>query len=194
MKADNQTIEPIRSNSTSKEFIASPDFIKSVKDFQWTDTKQPIADQLSPDLFYYRRKLSNENEGHDHMEKNLLNGMPYIVTSKWPALSAAQANTQVEFDRTYRSIAQDPAYKGKNVLFISGLNIDISPQKGQLFPLTKFIPWAAYFQDEMGHQQTWEQDELFAKLGEQSTENPNQVNLESAIDIMQKEEEIQLPF
>lgn len=194
VKADKQTIEPIRSNSTSKEFITSPDFIKLIKDFQWTDTKQPIAEQLSPDLFYYRRNLSNENEGHDHMEKNLLNGMPYIVTSKWPALSAAQANTQVEFDRCYRSIAQDPAYKGKNVLFISGLNVDISPQKGQLFPLTKFIPWAAYFQDEKGHQQTWEQAELFAKLSEQSTENPNQVNLESAIDTMQKAEEIQLPF
>lgn len=120
--------------------------------------------------------------------------MPYIVSSQWPALAAAQANTQVEFDRTFRSISQEPAYKGKKVFFISGLNVDISPQPNQLFPLTKFIPWAAYIQDEQGKQQTWEQSELFDRLQQQETNNPNQINLEDAIEIMQGLKEITLPF
>ncbi len=73
-----------------------------------------------------------------NLEKNLISVMPYVVTSKWPALTAAQTNTQVEFDRAFRTI-------------ITGLNVDISPQQEQFFPLTKFIPWAAYVQDEKGN-------------------------------------------
>ena len=120
--------------------------------------------------------------------------MPYVVTSQWPALTAAQANTQVEFDRAFRTIVQEPAYRNKRVLFISGLNVDISPQEGQVFPLTKFIPWAAYVQGDKGNHQTWEQAELYEQLQAQSTENPDQVDLETAIEIMEKAKEIQLPF
>jgi len=120
--------------------------------------------------------------------------MPYVVTSKWPPLTAAQANTQVEFDRAFRIIVQEPAYKNKKILFISGLNVDISPEEGQPFPLTKFIPWAAYVQDKNGNHQTWEQAELYKRLQAQSTENPDQVELETIIDIMENWEEIRLPF
>ena len=120
--------------------------------------------------------------------------MPYIVNSESPALTAAQANTQIEFDRAYRSIAQDPAYKGKNVLFISGLNVDISPRKEQLFPLTKFIPWAAYIHDKNGQQQIWEQNKLYEKLMQQSIENPDQISIEDEIEIMRNTKEIVLPF
>ncbi|MCU7940428.1 MAG: hypothetical protein KZQ64_07685 [gamma proteobacterium symbiont of Bathyaustriella thionipta] len=77
---------------------------------------------------------------------------------------------------------------------MSGLNVDISPQEGQVFPLTKFIPWAAYVQDENGNHQTWEQAEVFEKLQEQSTENPDQLDMETAIDIMERATEIHLPF
>jgi hypothetical protein len=83
--------------------------------------------------------------------------MPNVVTSRWPPLTAAQANTQVEFDRAFRTIVQEPSYREKKILFISGLNVDISPREGQVFPLTKFIPWAAYVQDEHGNHQTWKQ-------------------------------------
>ncbi len=120
--------------------------------------------------------------------------MPYVVTSKWPALTAAQANTQVEFDRAFRTIVQDPAYKNKKILFVSGLNVDISPKQGQMFPLTKFIPWAAFVQDEFGNHQTWEQAKLYEKLQAQSAINTDQINLEAAIEIMEKAEEIKLPF
>ena len=181
--------------STAKVFVASPELENYLNGYQWKkDRGEAIGKHLHPDLFYYRRNISQHPEGRDHLEKNLLNVMPYVVTSEWPALTAAQANTQVEFDRTFRTISQEPAYKGKKVLFISGLNVDISPQKEQLFPLTKFIPWAAYFHDEQGLSHTWEQGELFEKLKNQPTENPEQVDLESAINIMQQTEEIRLPF
>ncbi|MEE9421813.1 MAG: hypothetical protein V3V50_01515, partial [Gammaproteobacteria bacterium] len=181
--------------STSKTFLASPALIDSLNKYAWkTDKGEPISDNLSPDLFSFRRDISYHPEGHDHLEINLLDVMPYIVTSKWPALTAAQTNTQVEFDRAFRTITQEPAYQGKKVLFISGLHVDISPSKGQLFPLTKFIPWAAYIQDTDGSHRTWEQAELYEKLKAQSATNPDQVNLESAITAMESIKEIILPF
>lgn len=196
VKSDDRGIPiPEVSMSTSKVFVALPELVEHIGQDKWIkDKTTPIGHALYPDLFYFRRTTSQEDEGSDHLEKNLINAMPYIVYSKWPALAAAQANTQVEFDRTFRSITLDHAYTGKKVLFISGLNVDISPQKDQIFPLTKFIPWAAFVQDENGNQQTWEQAELFEKLKEQSSENPNQINLEEAIELMQGFKEIKLPF
>lgn len=195
---DNRGMPPLpeSSISTAKVFIASKKLVDSLNDFDWNaDSLQAIQQDLKPELFYFKRNISQyADEGRDHLEQNLLPVMPYIVSSEFPALTAAQANTQIEFDRTFRSIAQDPAYKGKKVLFISGLNIDISPQTDQIFPLTKFIPWAAYIQDENGQQQIWEQKELYEKLMQQSLENTDQINLESEIEVMQKTKEILLPF
>jgi len=68
---------------------------------------------------------------------NLIAAMPAILTSQYPALTAAQVNAQVEFDRTFRTIVQESAYRGKGVAFISGSNIDVSPRDDQIFPLTK---------------------------------------------------------
>ena len=189
------TPAPERSLSTSKVFPASPALLEHLKDYHWESGRgAPIGRHLHPDLFFFRRNISHHAEGRDHLEKNLINVMPYVVTSDWTALTAAQANTQVEFDRAFRTIVQEPAYKGKKVLFISGLNVDISPQQGQLFPLTKFIPWAAYVQDGHGNHETRDQAELFKQLKQQSTDNPDQVDLEKAIEIMERAEEIRLPF
>jgi len=196
VKLDDQgKLTPELSKSTAKIFSASTTLI----DYFNTDElengqSEAIGAHLHPDLFYFKRIISHHHEGRDHLEKNLINVMPYVVTSKWPALTAAQANTQVEFDRAFRTIIQEPSYKNKKILFISGLNVDISPREGQIFPLTKFIPWAAYVQDENGDHQTWEQAELFEKLQEQSTDNPDQIDMESAIDIMESATEIHLPF
>ncbi len=41
-----------------------------------------------------------------------------------------------------------------------------------LFPLTKFVPWAAYIQAPDGNGYTLEQAELDRRLREQSPENP----------------------
>ena len=185
---------PEFSKSTAKVFSASQALRDCLGDYEWKSEGEPIGQHLHPDMFYFKRDISYQQEGRDHLENNLLDVMPYIVSSEWPALTAAQANTQVEFDRTFRTIINEPAYRNKKVLFISGLNVDISPQEGQVFPLTKFIPWAAYVQDENGNHQTWEQAELYEQLQAQSTENPDQVDLEMAIEIMESAKEIRLPF
>ena len=61
-----------------------------------------------------------------------------------------------------------------------------------LFPLTKIIPWAAYVQDEHGNHQTWEQAEPYEQLQAQITKNPDQVDLETAIEMMERAKEIRL--
>ncbi len=186
--------------STSKIFSATPALIKYldnhyVDHYEWKSGHgEAIGDRLHPDLFYYHRTISHHDEGRDHLERNLIDVMPYIVTSKWPALTAAQVNTQVEFDRAFRTVVQENAYCGKKVMFISGLNVDISPSEGQLFPLTKFIPWAGYIQNVDGSYETWEQAELYQKLKQQPVDNPDRVNLESAISEMEKVQEIHLPI
>ena len=99
------------------------------------------------------------------MENHLINPMPWIVTSPAPLLLAAQVNTQAEIDRTFRTIVRSPQYQDKQLLFISCLNFDTPPpQEGQLFPLTKCVPWAAYIQDGQGDSRTLEQPEIVEML------------------------------
>jgi len=185
-KSESGELNAIKSLSTSKVFPAS----KQLADLVDCNDGQtiPIGSALKPEMFSFKRDSNNR------MDRNLIDAMPYIVTDKWPALKAAQVNTQVEFDHAYRSVVQEPEYQGKRLLFISGLNVDISPNEGQLFPLTKFIPWAAYYQTEEGKQETWEQEELYEKLKAQPLDNPDQVDLEDAIKVMALEQEIKLPF
>ncbi len=181
--------------STSKIFSVSEGLHRYLDSLNWPDGhSEPIGSHLRPDMFFFRRNIEFISEGSSRMESNLIDMMPHIVTSPWPALTAAQINTQVEFDSAFRAIVQQPAYKGRNILFLSGLNIDISPKEGQLFPLTKFIPWAAFYQDKNNHHQTWEQLEVFKRLSQQPVKNPDQVNLETAIASMRSEKEILLPF
>ena len=118
--------------------------------------------------------------------------MPWIVTSQAPLLTAAQVNTQAEFDRTCRTIVKAQEYRDKRLLFISCLNIDISPQQGQVFPLTKCVPWAAYIQNCDGTSRSLEQSEIFDLLMQQSIENPDQIDLESAIQQMIDAPEIKI--
>jgi len=183
----------LKSLSTSKAFPLANDLLDIIEKDSKTQQlnegeSREIGNQLTADLFYYKR------QSEDTMDKNLIAAMPYIVTDRFPALKAAQINTQVEFDNAFRSVVQEPEYQGRKLLFISGLNVDISPEKGQIFPLTKFIPWAAYYQTVDGEHQTWEQAELYQRLKSQSAENPDQVDLEQAIINMEILEEIILPF
>jgi len=97
-----------------------------------------------------------------------------------------------EFDRTYRSLVQTPAMNGRNLLFVSGLNIDISPNHGEEFPLTKFVPWAAYLQRADGSREILEQDELVERLGVASANNASQIDLERAISTMAAKREIEV--
>ncbi len=182
---------PLRSQSTSKCYRASQEFRALIGDDAWgAHGPQAIGDKLLPELFGFKRHISGDPETHGLLEENLILPMPWIVASEFPLLTAAQANTQVEFDRTYQTLVNSKAYHGKRVVFISGLNIDISPNEDQLFPLTKFSPWAAFVQERNGHRTVLEQDELMKRLLEQSEDNPDEVHLEDAIHQMKNVEEI----
>jgi hypothetical protein len=184
---------PLNILSTAQVFTASTSLIDKVgkKAFNGANP-QPIGAHLSADMFYFRRNISKIEENVHHLEHNLIRYMPQIITSRSPILMAAQINTQIEFDRTFRTIVKEHGYQGKKVLFIAGLNIDISPQAKQLFPLTKFVPWAASIQDRDGSYSTLEQRELVQVLEQQSTVNQNQIDLEAAIKTMAEAEEIKV--
>jgi hypothetical protein len=151
-------------------------------------------DRLTPDMFFFRRTPVAGPEGHDLLEESLAPAMPTLVTSAHPALDAARYHTQVEFDRTYRSLQGAPEYCGKNLLFVAGLNIDVSPPEGVPFPLTKFVPWAAYSQLRDGAATLLEQDALVEALARQPTSNPDQISFDAAILAMAEAEGVSLPL
>lgn len=182
----------VGSRSTAKVFLAAEALVQRLGIERFPSDPQPLGSDLGPDLFYYRRNVSTDEEGRGHLEQNLIRFMPLIVTAPSPPLAAAQVNTQIEFDRTYRTLVKEHAYQGKRLLFVSGLNIDVSPHAGRLFPLTKFVPWAAYIQARNGKGYTLEQPELMALLRAQSRDNPDQIDLETAIHAMEKVKEVAL--
>jgi len=186
---------PLNVFSTAKVFRINPDFVNRLPKSYWReDERVPVGDKLTSELFYYKKRVSEALEGRDQLERNLSHSMPGIVTSKFPGFAAAQANTQIEFDRAYRTIVTEEEYKGKNLLFIAGLNIDISPQPGQLFPLTKFVPWAAYIQTRDGQAFLLEQSELLEALLSQSKKNPDRIEMSRAIGVMENTPEIRIEF
>ena len=185
-----ESTEVVKSYSTAKSYRASSQLIKEVG-IHWPDAKTPIGKHLFPQAFYFRKELDEQLAG-GLLTRNLIQSMPDILTSSSPPLMAAQVNTQVEFDRAFRTIVKEKSYRGKKVVYISGINIDISPREGQLFPLTKFVPWAAYIQNENGEGYTLEQEEIFAALQQQRTENPYKIDLTEAIHLMEKEPEVTL--
>ena len=185
---------PHKSYSTSKGYVASQEFRELLGDSAWPSMggRQPIGERLLPELFGFKRHISGDPDTHGQLEENLIPPMPWIVASKFPLLTAAKANTQVEFDRTYRTLVHAEGYRGKRVVFISGLNIDISPHQHQEFPLTTFVPWAASVQDQHGHCTLLEQGDIMDRLLEQREDNPNEVDLEVAIQHMKDAEEIKI--
>ena len=181
--------EPLRALSTSKIFRAAPSLVARVSDM-WGEKPGAIGPRLSPDMFLFRRTPTEGIEGHDILETALGPAMPTLVTSPHPALDAARYHTQVEFDRTYRSILREEAYRNKNLLFIAGVNIDVSPRDEVPFPLTKFVPWAAYVGLRDGRRFLLEQDELVGALRSQSADNPDRLSFEDTIREMTGTEEI----
>ena len=173
---------PRKAYSTSKCFAASSELRELLEETAWPDNgRQPIGEKLLPELFGFKQHISIDPETHGLLEENLIPPMPWIVSSKFPLLTAAQANTQAEFDRTYRTMVNNQEYNGKRVVFISGLNIDISPHETQEFPLTTFVPWAAFVREINGHCTVLEQEDIVNRLFEQMENNQNEVDLEAAI-------------
>ncbi len=176
---------PLQILSTSKTFAAAKPFVDTVGHSAFREARPtPVGERLAANLFNYKRDIPLMVEGRHHIENILLRFMPRIVTSQFPILSGALLTTQMEFDRTYRSIVKEGAYRDRNLIFISGLNIDMWPLENQLFPMTKFVPWAAFVQTEGEAPRILEQGELLEVLRGQPTENPHQINLDDAIDRM----------
>ena len=184
-------IVPLHTHSTAKSFVANAALqteLAHVADELEEGSCRPIGVNLKPDMFFFSRDLDNTVEGRDHQELSLIHPMPWIVTSPWPQLTVAQVNTQVEFDRALRTVVHSPSFRDKCLFYISGLNIDISPQPDAAFPTTKFVPWAAFLRNSKGEQRIFEQPELVDLLREQSRENPDQIDLDAAIQEMAEAE------
>ena len=185
---------PLKVLSTAKGFAASAELVGHVPVQLWGTGKTAIGDRLAADMFSFRREPVEGPEGHDQLEATLLPAMPALVASARPALDAARYHTQAEFDRTYRSILRAPDYRGRNLLFVAGLNVDVAPPDGMPFPLTKFVPWACYLQRRDGTAAVLEQDELVAALRRQPVANASQMSFDAAIGRMAEAEGIGLPL
>lgn len=173
-------LKPVKILSTSRVYQASRELVEFLEplDHKWSiETAKEIGQHLEPAMFEFKRDSSNFNQ----MLKNLHEYMPWVVTSGNPMLSAAEINVQLEFDHAYRSIVREESYHGKNLIYIAGLNIDYSPLSGQHFPLSQFVPWAAYIQHENGENEILEQDALYEALMECSDKNERQVSLDDMI-------------
>jgi hypothetical protein len=185
-----RTREPMKVLSTAKVYHPSKVLLERLADADWHEKPQPIGAQLTADLFSFRRPAAADIEGHDILEVAMSPAMPTLVTSQNPALDAARFTTQVEFDRTYRSILREGAYRGKNLLLISGVNIDISPRAAFPFPLIKFVPWAAYAALRDGRTLLFEQQEISEALRKQPLENPDRLSFDESIKRMADADEI----
>lgn len=173
-------VKPEKILSTSRVYPASSGLVEYLaeEECKWSEKiAKPIGKCLQPSMFEFKRNESTFNR----MLENLHEYLPWVVTSGNPMLSAAEINVQIEFDRSYRSIVREESYHGKNLIYIAGLNIDYSPLSGQHFPLSEFVPWAAYIQDENGKHIILEQDELYEALMECSDKNEDQVSLDDMI-------------
>jgi len=183
---DNGRILPVSAISTSQTYEVSDEFRKRIDatGYVWKGGEgESIGNYLSEDLFYFREDLHETGESI-LLERNLIEFMPTIVTSRNPQLRAAKINIQLEFARTVESIRRGTEYAGKNLLYVAGLNIDISEYEGHP-ATTYFVPWAAHIQLKDGTPPEYikplEQERLFTLLMEQDSLNPDQADLKEQI-------------
>ena len=179
-------VVPISAISIGQTYEVSEKFRKIIDatGYEWkTGSGEMIGKHLTADLFYFRQEFHETGEAI-LLEKNLIEFMPTIVTSPNPALRAAKINIQLEFVRTMNSIRSGGEYAGKNLLYIAGLNIDISEHKEHP-ATTYFVPWAAHIQLKDGtpaeYEHPVEQDRLFELLMAQEAINPEQSDLKEQI-------------
>lgn len=186
---ENGKIVPVSAISTSQTYEVADEFRRRIDatGYAWqTGEGESIGKYLSEDLFYFREDLHETGESI-LLERNLIEFMPIIVTSRNPPLRAAKINIQLEFARTVESIRRGTEYAGKNLLYVAGLNIDISEYEG--YPATTyFVPWAAHIQLKHGTPEEYikplEQERLFTLLMEQDSLNPEQTDLKEEINRM----------
>lgn len=186
---DHGNIRPLAAASTSQTYEVNEKFQNRLarSAYQWQGGEgENIGSRLSADLFFFREDF-HETDESILLERNIIEFMPNIVSATNPALRAAKINIQLEFARITESIRRGTDYNNKNLLYISGLNLDIS-QHDEYPSTTYFVPWAAHIQlaketpAEYAH--PLEQEELFAKIIQQSSINPAQVDLKENIQRM----------
>ncbi|MCD6389062.1 MAG: hypothetical protein J7L69_06595 [Desulfobulbaceae bacterium] len=184
-------IRPVSQASTTQSYEVSPAFKKRLdaQGYEWKSGQgESIGKFLTADLFFFKEHFHETDESL-LLERNLIEFMPDIVSAKYPSLRAAKTNIQLEFARVIESIRCGDEYAGRSLLYIAGLNIDISEYDG--FPPTNyFIPWAAHVQLKDGTPEEYthpvEQEDLFAKLMSQDVKNPDQIDLKENIQRMLK--------
>lgn len=179
-------IRPYKSSSTTQTYIVSKAFKKRLEGLNYTwypGSGKSIGALLSADYFFFREDF-HETDDFILLERNLIEFMPDIVSANYPALRAAKTNIQLEFARVVESIRRSVDYEGRNLLYIAGLNIDISENEN-LPQMNYFVPWAAHVQLKDGLQEDYihplEQEELYTKLMEMSPDNPDQADLKEGI-------------
>ncbi len=185
--ANNQrVIHPVSSSSTTQTYEVSPSFQKRLENqgYEWkTGQGESIGERLTSDLFFFKDKF-HETDDSLLLERQLIEFMPDIVSAKYPSLRAAKTTIQLEFARVVESIRRGDEYRGRNLLYISGLNIDI-PEYESFPPHNYFIPWAAHVQlQDCSSEKCMhpiEQEDLFAKLMAQDSLNPDQIDLKENI-------------
>ncbi len=182
----NGQIRPFASASTTQTYKVSQGFKKRLDTLGYTwrsGSGQSIGDFLTADLFFFRKNF-HEADDSILLERNLIEFMPDIVSTGSPALQAAKTNIQIEFTRMVESIRESDSYKSKNLLYVAGLNVDISENE-ELPMMTYFVPWAAHIQLNEGtpakYMHPMEQDALYEKLMAQSSENPHRIDLKEKI-------------
>jgi len=197
--------EPYELQSTSQVFVASEGFGAAVKarlastpvnpsgqvvdlpgkEKSWRSLSEPgLKDLLEPSMFYYKRPEETVEGEAKRLERTLLPHMSSIVYGPHDdTLTAALVIMQSEFDRMVHSVSTADAYKGKNLLVVSGCNIDVSPSatETEAFPSTMYLPWAAYVKLADGREQVLEQSEYVEALFAQSATNNDAIDIENGI-------------
>jgi len=163
---------------------------------QWQSLEvSPLREALSPYMFYF---MAPPLDGEEHrLERLLLPNMPLVLNGPWaPDLMCAVLCCQAEFGRAVHSVEYEPSYKGKNLVVVSGVNIDCSPSKesGSAFPSTVFLPWAAYAQLADGTRRVLEQEDFVKEMAAQSEQNSDAIDIEDCIEKLFKRKKAEVVF
>lgn len=202
---ENGLAEPYEIRSNSQVFVASETFgaaararlqqvgpsgrekfaLPGQRPSAWTSLSEPgMKELLEPSMFRFERPHESVEGEAKRLERTLLPHMSSILYGPHDdTLSAALVICQSEFDRMVHSVSTADAYKGKNLVVVSGCNIDMSPSESEMeaFPATMYLPWAAYVKLADGRQQVLEQSEFVEVLFAQSATNPDAIDIESGI-------------
>mmetsp|Transcript_48148 Transcript_48148/g.104847 ORF Transcript_48148/g.104847 Transcript_48148/m.104847 type:complete len:503 (-) Transcript_48148:65-1573(-) len=185
---------PVAKQSTGKVYKASGRFAADIREAfaiegatkkgEWRTLEEPtFRKAFKPSMFSFKAPPLDGEE--NRLERLLLPHMPFVLNGPCDAeLMSAMTACQAEFGRTVHSVEYAPAYQGKNLIVISGVNVDVSPRPGDddAFPATVFLPWSAYVQVADGRRRMLEQAELIDALMEQSDVNLDAIDIEQCIE------------